>query len=91
MKLELLDSPFDRRQADAAHADYQLVVRAAWEAARLAPASRDWRTDDLRALVFSAALLALRATLTPEAYDALRERYHVERPRFLARLAALGV
>jgi hypothetical protein len=81
----------DRPWVEAAHADEQLVVRAAWEAARLAPAAAGWPPDGLRALVFSVALLALKATLTAEAYEALRARFHADRPRFAARLAARGV
>ena len=82
---------FDRPRVEADYADEQLVVRAAWEAARLAPATAGWPPDGLRALVFSIALLALKATLTAEAYEALRARFHADRPRFVARLAARGV
>jgi hypothetical protein len=81
----------DRGLAEAAHADQQLVVRAAWEAARLGPATAGWPLDHLRTLVFSVALLALKATLTDEAYAALRARFHANRSRFVARLAARGV
>ena len=80
-----------RPRMEAAHVDEQLVTRAAWEAARLAPVAEEWPLDELRALVFSAALVALKATLSREAYEALRRRYHADHAWFFQRLAALGV
>jgi hypothetical protein len=78
-------------RAEAADADQQLITRAAWEAARLAPLCPDWPLDKLRTLVFSVALVALKGTLSRDAYAALRRRYHAEHAWFIGRLAALGV
>jgi hypothetical protein len=83
-----LDPPPDRRGAKAADVDRQLVVRAAREAARLAPASADWPADDHLRLVYGVALLALKRTLGAEAYAALHERFDANRAWFVERLAA---
>jgi hypothetical protein len=83
-------SPSAAAAAADAHADRQLVVRAAWEAARLGPAAAGALVDPGRTRAFDAALLALRPTLAAAAYAALRARYDADRPGFGARLAARG-
>ncbi len=83
-------SPSAAAAAADAHADRQLVVRAAWEAARLGPAAPDAPAESRRTRAFDAALLALRPTLGTAAHAALRGRYAADRPGFVARLAARG-
>ena len=81
----------DRRRAEEAYVDQQLVTRAAWEAAHLQPLYPDWSAAQLRALVLSVALVALRATLSGDAYQALHRRFCADRDRFINRLVARGV
>lgn len=72
------------------HRDQQLVVRAAWEVARLGPAASASVVDPLRTRAFDRALLALRPTLPTAEYDALLGRYDADRAGFFARLTARG-
>jgi hypothetical protein len=83
-------SPSAAAAAADTHADRQLVVRAAWEAARLAPGVPESPSESRHARAFDAALLALRPTFDAGAHAALRERYDADRPGFGARLAARG-
>jgi hypothetical protein len=83
-------SPTAAAAAADAHADRQLVVRAAWEAARLAPGAPESPPESRHTRAFDAALLALRPTLDAGAHTALRERYDADRPGFVARLVARG-
>jgi hypothetical protein len=79
------------RQVEDARVDGQLVALAAEAAERLAPACKEWPQDRFQALVFSAALVALKTLLGPYAHAALRRRYDEDRAGFTARLVALGV
>ena len=84
----------DAHHAADPYTDHQLVARAAWEAARLPPGPcdppTDPPTDRCRAVVFGAALEALRATLGGDAFAALRRRYDANHHWFVERLAARG-
>ena len=84
------DLSSDWRRAEEARDDAGLLTLAAEEAERLAPVCAEWPLDRFQALVFSVALVALKATLGPYAHAALRRRYEADRAGFAARLAALG-
>jgi hypothetical protein len=85
-----MDARHARLRAANAHVDQQLVVRAAWEAPRMAPPALERPGEPRRSHLFRTALQALRSTLSVEAHAALRGRYDADRPGFSARLAALG-
>lgn len=85
------DLSFEWRRADEARDDAQLLALAAHEAGRLRSTCEGWPLDRFCTLVFSVALVGLKATLGPYAHAALRRRYYDDVAGFRARLDAHGI